>query len=336
MMNTKVKTGIGMLGAFALMGTGSTYAEIQLAKGLTADGFIDMSATYTDPDSGETDESMSFDQFEIDFYFDFENGVKARVDIDHEPSDDTDATEVEQAILSYATEGGLTLQAGRFLTPLGYEAAEPTGLWQYSASATIIGYPGYANGVAARQGFGDVASVYVAVVDGSYTGDSDANDLSFEAQLKLMPFEGFTFQAGYASEEMAGTDAIGVLGDVDFVAATESYDQGFANFWAEYTLSIGDGTLTVAGEYNQLFEIGASDADGDGYLVMANYSVNKVGLTVRHSAVELDTGYEDTAFTVSPNYTFNDNLFGLVEFRTDDFGDDGDATSLAAELIFTF
>ena len=167
-----------MLGAFALMGTGSTYAEIQLAKGLTADGFIDMSATYTDPDSGETDESMSFDQFEIDFYFDFENGVKARVDIDHEPSDDTDATEVEQAILSYATEGGLTLQAGRFLTPIGYEAAEPTGLWQYSVSATIIGYPGYANGVAARQGFGDVASVYVAVVDGSYTGDSDANDLS--------------------------------------------------------------------------------------------------------------------------------------------------------------
>ncbi|MDE0840441.1 MAG: hypothetical protein OSB41_15510, partial [Kiritimatiellae bacterium] len=80
MMNTKLKTGIGMLGAFALMGTGSTYAEIQLAKGLTADGFIDMSATYTDPDSGETDESMSFDQFEIDFYFDFENGVKARVD----------------------------------------------------------------------------------------------------------------------------------------------------------------------------------------------------------------------------------------------------------------
>lgn len=336
MMNKRLRTSMGLAGACALMGAGVAQADIQLAEGVMANGFIDMSATRLDPDIGTSTESISFDQFEIDFFFDFDNGVKARVDLDHEPGDDTDPTEIEQAIIMKETEGGLTLQAGRFLTPHGYEGAEPIYLWQYSVSATIIGYGGYANGVAARQAFGDLGSVYVAVVDGSYSGDRDGGDVSVEGQIKLTPAEGLTLQAAYASEKFASMPGTGVMGDVDFAPSVASYDQGIVNFWAEYTLAIGEGKLTVAGEYNELMEIGGPGADGDGYLVMANYNVNKVGLTVRHSSVELDTGYEDTEFTISPNYTFNENLFGLVEFRTDDYGVDGDVNSFAAELIFSF
>ena len=317
-----------------LIGTSlnTTRAEVELGKGLTADGFIDMSATATDSDADGSSSTASFDQFEIVFHFDAEDGIKARVDLDYQPADEGTETEIEQAIISHEFAGGTTLGAGRFLTPHGYEAAEPTGLWQYSVSATIIGYAGYANGIFAQQSLGDLGSVYVSVVDGSYSRDQDADDVSVEAQVKLTPAEGLTLQAAFASEKFGSVDGIGIEGEDDFAPGVGSYDQGIANFWAEYAF----GGFTVAAEYNQLFEIGGPDGDGDGYLVMCNYSQGKAGITFRHSGVELDDGYENTEFTISPNYTFTDSLFGLLEFRTDDFGDDGDATSFAAEMIYTF
>jgi hypothetical protein len=274
---------------------------------------------------------MGLDQWEIDFLFNPMEGLSAQVDVND--VDGGEGVEVEQAFITYDLGSGFGLTAGRFLTPLGYEGAEPIYLYQYSVSATIIGYPGYANGVAATYG-DDWGGLFVSVVDGSYTGDEDADDVSFEAQLKLTPMEGLTFQAGYASEKFAATPGSGILGDDDFDPGLGSYDQGIANFWVEYVT----GPWTLAAEYNSLFEIGGPNGDGDGYLVMANYAFNdKVALTLRHSGVELDDGYDNTEFTVSPSYAFNDHLLGLLEFRTDDFDDDSlDGESYAAELIFMF
>ena len=309
------------LAAGALLGSAAR-AEVVLGEGLKADGFIDMSASYRDDDAGKT-KTISFDQWEIDLHYTAISNVTARADINDVKAND-EGVVVEQAFVDFDTGTGLKLRGGKFLTPLGYEGAEPTLLYQYSVNAAIIGYPGYANGAAAMYDFG-IGSLYASVVDGSFSGDKDAEDVSYEGQLKLTPAEGLTLQAGYATEDFAES--------VDEEGGTiEAYTKSVINLWAEY--KVGD--LTFAGEYSIMEDIQGPGSDGDGYMAMAHYQLGKAGLTVRHSKADLDNGYEDTEFTVSPSYPVAANLLTLLEYRHDDLGDAGDADTFAAEATFTF
>ena len=327
-MKTKSKMTRLLMALGMAVSVPAAYAELELAPGLKASGFIDMSATYTDTDEGDT-KTMSFDQWEIDFMFEPVDRVSARVDINDVNASD-EGVVVEQAFVTYDFENGLTATAGKFLSALGYEGAEPTLLYQYSFSATIIGYPGYASGLSLDYAT-DLWSAHAAVVDGFYSDDGDAEDLSYEAQLKLMPVEGLTLQAGYAVDTLITEE---VVDPVTLVILTpyDEYDKGIANFWAEYKI----GKLTLAGEYNILYDIEGSGSDGDGYLVMANYSFGKLALTLRHSYAELDNGYEDTEYTIAPSYALASNLLLVTEYRHDDYGDAGDADLFAVEAIYTF
>lgn len=320
-MKISNKKKLGAVASAGLLLAGTAPAEIKLAEGFKVDGFIDMSAVYTDTDAGDT-KTMSLDQWEVDFHFNPSDKLSARVDLNDVKSK-SDGAVVEQAFVNYDFLNGLKVRGGKFLTPLGYEGAEPTLLYQYSVSATIIGYPGYANGVALMYDYG-ILSLYGSVVDGSFSGDKDADDVSYEGQLKLKPADGLVLQAGYAEEKFdAFTDDDGVV--------TDGHTKSFLNFWAEY--KVGD--LLMAAEYNVLGDIQGPGSDGDGYLVMANYTMGKWALTLRHSAVELDNDYEDTEYTISPSYKVSDNLLTLLEFRHDDYGDT-DADTVAVEAIFMF
>jgi hypothetical protein len=310
-----------------LMSASLANAEIVLVPDkLKADGFFDMSAYHTDAD-GEDTEKMGFDQWEIDLHFSPVDHVSARVDLDGQPTTDQDGVEVEQAFIVYDTEKGLSAKAGKFLSALGYEGAEPTLLYQYSVSATIIGYPGYSSGAGATYTFGEMGHIYAAVLDGSYSGDEDADSVSPEVQLVLKPVEGLTLQAGYAQEDFDDADD-----DLDGVIDTEGFDKSIANFWAEYKA----GGLTAAAEFNFLTDAQGPESDGEGYLVMANYDWGFFGLTLRHSGVDLDNDYEDYEFTVAPNFQVAEPLLLVTEYRHDDYGDAGDADTVAAELTYVF
>lgn len=300
-------------------------SEIEVGEGLKVSGFIDMSALHTSTDADDTT-AVGLDQWELDFQFDGVESVSARVDIDGQPSSGQSEVEVEQAFITVNPISNLTFKAGKFLSALGYEAAEPTAMYQYSYSATIIGYPGYANGVGAQLDAG-LFKIQASVVDGAYTADGDADSVSPEVQLVLSPLEGLTLQAGYTYQEFEATT--NELGET-----VAGYDKGIANFWAEYKV----GGLTLAAEWNLLYEVQGAGSDGTGYLVMANYDWGKLGLTLRHSAVDLDNGYENREFTISPNVEIAANLSAIVEFRYDEYegGDVDDATKYALELLYTF
>lgn len=327
-----MKSNAKIIKALLAMGLGlsvpAALAEIELAPGLKASGFIDMSATYTDTDEGDS-KTMSFDQWEIDLMFEPVENISARVDINDVNASD-EGVVVEQAFITYDFGNGLTASAGKFLSSLGYEGAEPTLLYQYSVSATIIGYPGYASGLSLDYALG-IWNFHAAVVDGFYTDDGDAEDLSYEAQIKVTPIEGLTLQAGYAIDTIVVEE---VVDPVTLLVTTpaDEFDKGIANFWAEYKV----GSLTLAGEYNLLYDIEGTGSDGEGYLVMANYSFGKLALTLRHSYAELDNGYEDTEFTIAPSYALASNLLLVTEYRHDDYGDAGDADLFALEAIYTF
>ena len=144
-----VRSYLSVFAMLALILTlGSAAAEIKLNDNLSVSGFLDMSTVTTMGD--ETETGLSFDQFEMDFHLNY-GSVTGQVDID---STDTDqGIKLEQGFVTYTAPKdmlpGVSITAGRFLSSLGFEAAEPTGLYQYSFSEGIP-YPGYQNGVATQ------------------------------------------------------------------------------------------------------------------------------------------------------------------------------------------
>ena len=227
-------------------------AQITIGESLGVTGFIDMSAQTND--DGDT---LGVNQWEIDFNFTPSEGLAATVDL----NDTGGGAEVEQAYVSLDMGGGLGLKAGLFLTPLGYEGAEPIFLNQVSASATTAGiYAGYANGIAATYG-NDLGTLYVSAVDGSFDADgagaSDAHDKSIANFWAQYQTGALTLAAEYNSlSEYAAGDGEGFLVMVNYALSDKlsltlrhsSVDWDDGGEHTEYTIcpnyAVSDNLLT--------------------------------------------------------------------------------------------
>src|SRR5690606_2440092 len=142
-----------------------------------------------------------------------------------------------------------------------FEAAEPTGLYQYSYSKTLV-YGGYQNGAAVSYTISPMISLYGALVGSVWDGrDADIKKPGYEVQLSLTPIEGLTVKAAYAGEQdLATYDPV-----VDTLMGVSN--QSLVNVWASYAT----GPVTVAAEVNYLMDWDLSDDKGLGYLAMVNY-----------------------------------------------------------------
>lgn len=288
----------------ALVGmTSASDAQIAIGDQLSVTGFLDMSVV--DDDGHRT---TSFDQFEIDFLFDFKNGLTAQADVNSLSGGTVD---LEQAFLTYTYENGAFFTAGKFLSSTGWETAEPTGLYQFSTSATLV-YGGYQNGVSFGRS-NDKVRLYGAVVASVWNGsDTNADELGFEAAVKVTPGNGFTGFAAYASEDM---------GD---------YYTGLLNFWASFE----NGPLTLAAEINALSNWDVAGNSGFGYLGMVNFALtDRFGITGRYSVLDTDNTTKVDEVTFSPGFAINDNWLVLAEVRRNL---DTETTVLAFESLVTF
>ena len=296
--------------------TSNLGAEIKLTDNLSLSGFLDMSTVVSNHDN-HTDASLSFDQFELDFHLDY-GSVTGRIDVDS--TDAEQGIKLEQGFVTYTLPedvvSGVSITAGRFLSSFGFEAAEPTGLYQYSFSEGIP-YPGYQNGVAVNVNPVKEVGIYVALLSGVWdVNDTDVKNPGVEAQLALMPTDQITAKVGYAMDKM------------------DDYSQSELNAWAQFT----QGPLTLAGEIDLLGNWGADGNNGVHFLGMANVSLEDaisapVAVTVRFSGINLDDSDSSTEFTVSPSYTATDNWLLLAEFKQ---RIDAEETIIAAESLFTF
>ena len=295
---------------------GNLYAEIKLTDNLSLSGFLDMSTVIGNHDD-HTDASLSFDQFELDFHLDY-GSVTGRIDVDSTAAEQ--GLKLEQAFVTYTLPedvvSGVSITAGRFLSSFGFEAAEPTGLYQYSFSEGIP-YPGYQNGVAVNVSPVKEVGIYVALLSGVWdVNDTDVKDPGVEAQLSLMPTEQITAKVGYAMDML------------------EDYSQTELNAWAQFT----QGPLTLAGEIDLLGNWGADGNNGLHFLGMANVSLEDaisapVAVTLRFSGINLDDSDSSTEFTFSPSFAATDNWLLLAEFKQ---RIDAEETIIAAESLFTF
>ena len=116
--------------------------EIVVNDFLSFEGFVDSSYSHSDADALTGTKSPTtaslVDQVEISWLFNFD-AVTAQIDLEYEDGDDDDNEAVEQAFVNLALGNGDVITAGRYASMLGFEAYEPTGLYQYSTAYTLGG-----------------------------------------------------------------------------------------------------------------------------------------------------------------------------------------------------
>ncbi|MBT8148344.1 MAG: porin [Pseudomonadales bacterium] len=313
---------LSVIAAAIAMTSSAAHAEINLGKGLSVSGFIDMSFAYTDVDGAtSTDRVFAVDQVETTFSYAGSDGISAQVDIEYGESSadsNTDDTFVEQAIIKKQINDQFSVKAGRFLSYSGWETEEPTGLFQYSGTGYApVFYGFYQQGISAYYDAGMV-DIALSVVNDVFANpiENDTTQLGTELMLAITPMEGVTAKAFFMQE-----------GDKDAI-----------NFWTSYSVD----AFTFALEYNTAEDTAFVGSEADGYLLMANYAVGDYGLTLRYHDFEIEnaagtTVTEASAFTIAPSMTLGENLLLVAEYRMDsDDLTNIDADTFALEALFTF
>lgn len=319
----------------ALFTTPSIFANqnSDLSHNLSVTGFIDTNWSYIDTSGADSDQSFAVDQVEFNVLYQFEDKLKAQVDLEYQDDGDGNGEEVdvEQAFISYDVSNDFTVKLGRFLSYSGWETEEPTGLYQYSGTGYgAYFYGGYQQGVSGKYTTDTFAAAVSIVNDlGDSSGENrNADNKGIETMLAFMPTEQITIKGFYMTDELEGSDETTHL----------------MNIWSSYVID----DFTFAVEYNDsenapaAVAIAGINAEANGYLLMGNYAINNWGFTLRYHAYEIEnsagnTLVESSGITFSPNYKFNDNLLMVFEYRTDseDVGDT-DTDSVALRALVTF
>ncbi len=309
--------------AVSLLAFPSLQAQIEINENLSVSGFFDMSIVSNSNETREDDSSFNLDQAELDFLFDFDN-LTGQLDLNYLGDNDDEEFDLEQAFLNYSFGDGLSVEAGKFRSFLGFESWEPTGLYQYSTAYDLIDIrPGHHNGVRALYA-DDFVAFGLSLVDSLYDPDGSIEDSEkgIEAKIAIFPIEGLTIQAGFGQES----------------GASSINDRDVINLWTSYEV----GNMTYAFELSQ-YDFGlhpwGDQWEGSQWLAMANMGItDNFGITARISEDTQDFrgGETATKFTISPNVTVHDNLGIIFEISQTDFGTEGTDTSLALETIFTF
>jgi hypothetical protein len=296
--NIYMKNKITCLLAGAALFGATANAEIVLTDDLSAYGYIDMALTDGD---GTNDTDTAVAEFELGFAFTpAESAYSAVAELSF---DGAGVTDFETVTISYQFSDSLSFTFGNILSYQGFETYDATGLYQFSY-AGVDGTPlysaGYAVGASADGSLGDIDY-------GVWIGDTDSGTNSFEYLLAYNGVENLTVKFIYADDP--GYETV--------------------NAWASYDL--GDFTIAVE-------SVETEDGTGadvlDVQYVMVYYAMGDAGLTVRFADGDY-AGVEYEKFTISPSYAFSDNVFGLVEFSTEELGAVEQDTA-AVELIYSF
>ena len=286
-----------LLAGAALFGA-TANAEIVLTEDLSAYGYIDMALTDGD---GVNDTATSVAEFELGFAFTpAESAYSAVAELSF---DGAGVTDFETVTISYQFSDSLSFTFGNILSYQGFETYDATGLYQFSYAGkgnTPLYSAGYAVGASADGSLG--------VLDyGVWIGDTDSGTNSFEYLLAYNGIENLTVKFIYADDP--GYETV--------------------NAWASYDL--GDFTFAVE-------TVETEDGSGadvlDVQMAMIYYAMGDAGLTVRIADGDY-AGVDYEKFTISPSYAFSDNVFGLVEFSTEEL-DGVEQDTAAVELIYSF
>lgn len=316
-------------------------ADIQLTENLAVAGFVDMSWTNASQElettTGATTttgtasaDSFAVDQVEFQFMFDFDK-VTGEVHIQAINGNTTtgggtfDSTEIETAFATYHFSDTFSVTGGRYFSFLGFEAEEPTGLYQYSLAYDMLGLiPGHNNGVKfvveGENGFFGVSFQDALLLSdevfggtgGNQTGGFGYDGYGIELAGAFTGVEGLTLFAGLGFEggeqNAAGGPAVG---------ESEDIETWMIDLYAVYEV----GALTLAAEFFY-----ATMEDYDAYsLAFGRVPAGgaSIGFTpaIPAAANGSDVSLDYYAWQLLANFAFNDQwaITGRISGENADF-----------------
>ena len=142
---------------------------------------------------------------------------------------------------------------------------------------------------------------------GIWVGDTATSDLSYEYYVSYSGVENLSVNLIYADDP--GYETV--------------------NAWVSY--EVGDFTVAVETVETEVAGVDFLDVQ----MAMVYYSFGDAGITLRVTDGEY-AGVDYEKVTISPSYAFSDNVFGLVEFSTEELDGVGEADTAAVELIYSF
>jgi hypothetical protein len=321
-----------VLAAAAALTAGSLFADVQIGKGLSVSGYIDLTfqsrsvdettaaGAAVAPVAGTDGMGFSAANSEIDFSMDFGGGLTARIDLDSFGPTSAGAQNtpsVEQARIDYKMGMG-TLTLGKFDTFIGLEGLEATDLYQFSNSLTFGYEPTQHEGLSYAWDNGKF-NFALAIVNGIESdngntaapiaaGATDNDELAYAAHIGFTPNEALSFNLNYAT----GDGELVSASDVKLMTIDASYSNHGWTVGAEY----------VDRENNR--GTAATTTDVTAYMLMVNYMFSEqFGLTGRYSKSDEQTGagteLEGKEFTLAASYAVTPNWSALIEYRSEEF-----------------
>ena len=293
-------------------------------SGIEFGGFVDV--FYQSQDGVDGSDADTFDAGQVELNFDFTSGpVSVSVDYDLYSTDgnndgdaDQSGGDLEEAIITYDFGSGFSMTAGKMLSYLGFEAYDPTNMYQYSYAYDM-------NGTSASGGVAGGQKIYDAYDDGiSLDFGNDMFSIGIFASAETDG--GFEYAFAFTGVENLTLKAI--------MADWDTYE--ITTFWGSYQF----GNLLVGAEIAEKDMTDTAADDIEGWLLMGNYAItDSTALTLRYSEQEVGPSATYEKITISPSYVFNDNFSGLIEYSS--YDTEGaravDVNDLfAVELIYTF
>ena len=307
-----------------------------------ADGPLQLTGFATASYGGNFDRrtaQFSLDQAEIDASHELSPNGTVRVDLEWVWDGQAWAVAVEQGWLAYKPEfaSQLTLTAGRFNAPIGFESLDPPDMYQIT-HGLLFTYctPSNFTGAMATVGLGQGVDVKAYA----------ANDWDLNSENNGSPT--FGGRLGWASDGR-------LSGGVSLVSGMRDPAQEIRHTVLDLDLTYTPGArVTFGAELNGCqASVGGSDASWAGFLVMAHWKLHeRLGLTGRYDWVDdgddllFGSGLQEqrSSATLAPVVTLGPGMRLLGELRVDlsnedvFTGDDGDAKSstLAGAVNMTY
>ncbi len=303
-------------------------------SGVELSGFVDLAATDGGGAGGSGNTGTVVGQVELNLDFtsgpwsssvDFDFYDAQSLDFDGSGVVDGDDTVgyLEEATVTYDFGNGFSITGGKMLSYLGFEAYDPTNMYQFSYAYDVDSGGGQ-----------DIYDAYDVGVSVDYGTDA----FSIGLWTSLEEDAGFEYALAYTGIENLTAKAI--WSDFSAVAVgSGSYQK--STYWISYQL---DKLLLAAEVAEKDSDDATAGNDVEGMLIMANYAVtDSAALTLRYSEQEISgptsatKTYDGSKFTISPSYVFNDNVAGLIEYSSYDADTGTEPEELfAVELIYTF
>lgn len=321
---------ISTIVALSVVGASSA---IEVNDNLSINGFVDASYTQQKTDgSSSRNEAVSLDEVELDFLFNV-GSVSGEIHLDNDNTDSTDGkqADIEQAHFTYSLDNGLSFTIGKYGSNLGFEGQDPAGLYTYSrAYSSAINYGNVdalvREGVAIAYS-ADAFTLGVSLDQSSGDNlDTNGEGLNVEVSLSYTGIENLNVGIGYRNEEAAGVNT-----GSDHVNINASYQVGKA---------------LLAAEWQNMDSEVTGSADQEAFMLLADYDFSdKFGIAVRYSQEDQDsiaaTAYENSKWTIAPNYAITESLGAIVEYSSIDVDVASGAASadqelFAVELTYTF